>query len=147
DFSYSPLHLLLGIDLNKVQYIKNTIGYALATLIGGINITDPNYELANQNRKSVITIFAILNFVLQNQESILKNLEYQKAGIYYKKDSWTTKLINSNDKEIKYYLIRNLTSESEINKRVGNCFEVTLTNDNNSSYWKISNIVALDYKN
>ncbi|UKS54275.1 STREFT protein [Mycoplasma feriruminatoris] len=147
DFSYSPLHLLLGIDLNKVQYIKNTIGYALGTLVGGITINDENYNLANENRDAVITIFAIINFTLQNQVSILKNLEYQKAGVYYKKDSWKTQLIKSSDKEIKYHLIRNLTSENEISKKVGNRFEVTLTNDENNSYWKISNIVALDYKN
>ncbi|WFQ93659.1 STREFT protein [Mycoplasma feriruminatoris] len=147
DFSYSPLHLLLGIDLNKVQYIKNTIGYALGTLVGGITINDENYNLANENRDAVITIFAIINFTLQNQVSILKDLEYKKAGVYYKKDSWKTQLIKSSDKEIKYHLIRNLTSENEISKKVGNRFEVTLTNDENNSYWKISNIVALDYKN
>ncbi|KKW61572.1 STREFT protein [Mycoplasma capricolum] len=146
DFSYSPLHLLLGIDLNKAQYIKNTIGYALGTLIGGLTKTDENYQLANENKKAVITIFSILNFTLKNYQSILKDLEYKKAGVYYKKDSWQTQLISSNDKEIKYYLIRKLTSDNEINKKVGNRFEVTLTNDQNASYWKILNIIALDYK-
>lgn len=99
-----------------------------------------------KNKKAVITIFSILNFTLKNYQFILKDLEYKKAGVYYKKDSWQTQLISSNDKEIKYYLIRKLTSDNEINKKVGNRFEITLTNDQNASYWKISNIIALDYK-
>ncbi|UVO25105.1 hypothetical protein [Mycoplasma capricolum] len=45
-----------------------------------------------KNKKAVITIFSILNFTLKNYQSILKDLEYKKAGVYYKKRFMTNSI-------------------------------------------------------
>ncbi|MDP4040661.1 STREFT protein [Mycoplasma mycoides] len=146
DLSYSPLHILFGINPDKTSYIKDSLGYVLGTLFGGLSSSDPNYELSIENKKDAVSILNVFNFVLDKKDKELKKQEDQIATKYYDKNAWSTKVLNSSEKEINYQLIRLKTSNTTRSKQLGTKFEVKLLKNKNNSYWSINRIIALDYK-
>ncbi|QVK09356.1 STREFT protein [Mycoplasma mycoides] len=146
DQSYSPLHILLGIDVDKTSYIKDSLGYVFGTLFGGLSASDPNYQLSIENKTDATSILNVFNYVLDKKDKQLKNQEDQIATQYYDKSAWSTKILNSNENEINYQLIRLKTSTTDKSKQLGTKFEVKLLKNKNNSYWTINKIIALDYK-
>ncbi|QVK08554.1 STREFT protein [Mycoplasma mycoides] len=146
DQSYSPLHILLGIDVDKTSYIKDSLGYVFGTLFGGLSASDPNYQLSIENKTDATSILNVFNYVLDKKDKQLKDQEDQIATQYYDKTAWSTKILNSNENEINYQLIRLKTSTTNKSKQLGTKFEVKLLKNKNNSYWTINKIIALDYK-
>ncbi|WFQ95628.1 STREFT protein [Mycoplasma feriruminatoris] len=146
DLSYSPLHMLLGINPDKSSYLKDSIGYVIGTLFGGLTSNDPNYNLSIENKKDAVGILNVFNYFLDKKDIELKKREEQIAEQYYNKNAWSTKELNSNDNEINYELIRLKVSNTNRSKQLGNRFEVRLLKNKNNPYWKINRIIALNYK-
>ncbi|WFQ93143.1 STREFT protein [Mycoplasma feriruminatoris] len=146
EFSYSPLHMLIGINPDKTTYFKGSIGYAIGSLFGGLNTTDPNYNLSIENKNDATGILNVFNYVLDQKDKELKKHEDQIATQYYDKDAWETKVINSSEDEINYELIRLKSSKTQESKQLGSRFKVKLAKKKHSSYWEITQIIAVDYK-
>ncbi|WBX36698.1 STREFT protein [Mycoplasma capricolum subsp. capricolum] len=146
DSSYSPLHMLLGINIDKTSYFKGSIGYVFGTLFGGLSVSDENYNLSIENKTDVTSILNVFNYVLDKKDKELKKQEEQIATKYYDKNAWSTKILSSNEDEIIYQLIRLKSSDTKKSKRLGTRFEVRLLKNKNNPYWSISRVIALDYK-
>ncbi|WFQ92273.1 STREFT protein [Mycoplasma feriruminatoris] len=146
EFSYSPLHMLIGINPDKTTYFKGSIGYAIGSLFGGLNTTDPNYNLSIENKNDATGILNVFNYVLDQKDKELKKHEDQIATQYYDKNAWETKVINSSEDEINYELIRLKSSKTQESKQLGSRFKVKLAKKKHSSYWEITQIIAVDYK-
>ncbi|CEA10389.1 STREFT protein [Mycoplasma capricolum] len=146
DSSYSPLHMLLGINPDKTSYLKDSLGYVLGTLFGGLSASDENYNLSIENKTDAISILNVFNYVLDKKDKELKNQEEQIATKYYDKSAWSTKILSSNENEITYELIRLKISDTKESKRLGTRFEVRLLKNKNNPYWSINRVIALGYK-
>ncbi|WP_434336306.1 STREFT protein [Mycoplasma capricolum] len=146
DSSYSPLHMLLGINPDKSSYLKDSLGYVLGTLFGGLPASDSNYQLSIENKTDVTSILNVFNYVLDKKGKELKKQEEQIATKYYVKNAWSTKILSSNENEITYELIRLKTSDTKESKRLGTRFEVRLLKNKNNPYWSINRVIALGYK-
>ncbi|KKW61860.1 STREFT protein [Mycoplasma capricolum] len=146
DSSYSPLHMLLGINPDKTSYLKDSLGYVLGTLFGGLSVSDENYNLSIENKTDVASILNVFNYVLDKKDKELKKQEEQIATKYYVKSAWSTKILSSNENEITYELIRLKTSDTRESKRLGTRFEVRLLKNKNNPYWSINRVIALGYK-
>ncbi|WP_434343612.1 STREFT protein [Mycoplasma sp. 06067-C1-B144P-99-0482-3] len=146
DSSYSPLHMLLGINPDKSSYLKDSLGYVFGTLFGGLPASDSNYQLSIENKTDVTSILNVFNYVLDKKDKELKKQEEQIATKYYDKNAWSTKILNSNENEIIYQLIRLKSSDTKESKRLGTRFEVRLLKNKNNPYWSINRVIALDYK-
>ncbi|WP_434334540.1 STREFT protein [Mycoplasma capricolum subsp. capricolum] len=146
DSSYSPLHMLLGINPDKTSYLKDSLGYVLGTLFGGLSASDENYSLSIENKTDVASILNVFNYVLYKKDKELKKQEEQIATKYYDKNAWSTKILSSNENEITYELIRLKTSDTKESKRLGTRFEVRLLKNKNNPYWSINRVIALGYK-
>ncbi|WP_434324587.1 STREFT protein [Mycoplasma capricolum] len=146
DSSYSPLHMLLGINPDKSSYLKDSLGYVFGTLFGGLPASDSNYQLSIENRTDASSILNVFNYVLDKKGKELKKQEEQIATKYYVKSAWSTKILSSNENEITYELIRLKTSDTRESKRLGTRFEVRLLKNKNNPYWSINRVIALDYK-
>ncbi|WP_434337796.1 STREFT protein [Mycoplasma capricolum] len=146
DSSYSPLHMLLGINPDKSSYLKDSLGYVLGTLFGGLSASDSNYQLSIENKTDVASILNVFNYVLDKKDKELKKQEEQIATKYYVKSAWSTKILSSNENEITYELIRLKTSDTKESKRLGTRFEVRLLKNKNNPYWSINRVIALGYK-
>ncbi|WP_434328674.1 STREFT protein [Mycoplasma capricolum subsp. capricolum] len=146
DSSYSPLHMLLGINPDKTSYLKDSLGYVLGTLFGGLSASDENYNLSIENKTDVASILNVFNYVLDKKDKELKKQEEQIATKYYVKSAWSTKILSSNENEITYELIRLKTSDTRESKRLGTRFEVRLLKNKNNPYWSINRVIALGYK-
>ncbi|WP_434324588.1 STREFT protein [Mycoplasma capricolum] len=146
DSSYSPLHMLLGINPDKSSYLKESLGYVLGTLFGGLLASDSNYQLSIENKTDVTSILNVFNYVLDKKDKELKKQEEQIATKYYDKNAWSTKILSSNENEITYELIRLKSSDTKESKRLGTRFEVRLLKNKNNPYWSINRIIALGYK-
>ncbi|WP_036431552.1 STREFT protein, partial [Mycoplasma capricolum] len=146
DLSYSPLHMLLGINPDKTSYLKDSLGYVLGTLFGGLSASDENYNLSIENKTDVASILNVFNYVLDKKDKELKKQEEQIATKYYVKSAWSTKILSSNENEITYELIRLKTSDTKESKRLGTRFEVRLLKNKNNPYWSINRVIALGYK-
>ncbi|WP_434335283.1 STREFT protein [Mycoplasma capricolum subsp. capricolum] len=146
DSSYSPLHMLLGINPDKSSYLKDSLGYVFGTLFGGLPTSDSNYQLSIENRTDASSILNVFNYVLDKKGKELKKQEEQIATKYYVKSAWSTKILSSNENEITYELIRLKTSDTKESKRLGTRFEVRLLKNKNNPYWSINRVIALDYK-
>ncbi|WP_434325174.1 STREFT protein [Mycoplasma capricolum] len=146
DSSYSPLHMLLGINPDKSSYLKDSLGYVFGTLFGGLPTSDSNYQLSIENRIDATSILNVFNYVLDKKDKELKKQEEQIATKYYVKSAWSTKILSSNENEITYELIRLKISDTKESKRLGTRFEVRLLKNKNNPYWSINRVIALDYK-
>ncbi|WP_434323806.1 STREFT protein [Mycoplasma capricolum] len=146
DSSYSPLHMLLGINPDKTSYLKDSLGYVLGTLFGGLSASDENYNLSIENKTDVTSILNVFNYVLDKKDKELKKQEKQIATKYYDRNAWSTKILSSNENEITYELIRLKTSDTKESKRLGTRFEVRLLKNKNNPYWSINRVIALGYK-
>ncbi|WP_434325175.1 STREFT protein [Mycoplasma capricolum] len=146
DSSYSPLHMLLGINPDKTSYLKDSLGYVLGTLFGGLPASDSNYQLSIENKTDVASILNVFNYVLDKKDKELKKQEEQIATKYYVKSAWSTKILSSNENEITYELIRLKSSDTKESKRLGTRFEVRLLKNKNNPYWSINRVIALGYK-
>ncbi|WP_434335285.1 STREFT protein [Mycoplasma capricolum subsp. capricolum] len=146
DSSYSPLHMLLGINPDKSSYLKDSLGYVFGTLFGGLPASDSNYQLSIENKTDVASILNVFNYVLDKKDKELKKQEEQIATKYYVKSTWSTKILSSNENEITYELIRLKSSDTKESKRLGTRFEVRLLKNKNNPYWSINRVIALDYK-
>ncbi|QIN42060.1 STREFT protein [Mycoplasma capricolum subsp. capripneumoniae] len=146
DSSYSPLHMLLGINPDKTSYLKDSLGYVLGTLFGGLSASDENHNLSIENKTDAISILNVFNYVLDKKDKELKNQEEQIATKYYDKSAWSTKILSSNENEITYELIRLKISDTKESKRLGTRFEVRLLKNKNNPYWSINRVIALGYK-
>ncbi|WP_434333591.1 STREFT protein [Mycoplasma capricolum subsp. capricolum] len=146
DSSYSPLHMLLGINPDKTSYLKDSLGYVLGTLFGGLSASDENYNLSIENKTDVTSILNVFNYVLDKKDKELKKQEEQIATKYYDRNAWSTKILSSNENEITYELIRLKTSDTKESKRLGTRFEVRLLKNKNNPYWSINRVIALGYK-
>ncbi|WP_369024468.1 STREFT protein [Mycoplasma capricolum] len=146
DSSYSPLHMLLGINPDKTSYLKDSLGYVLGTLFGGLSASDENYNLSIENKTDVASILNVFNYVLDKKDKELKKQEEQIAAKYYVKSAWSTKILSSNENEITYELIRLKSSDTKESKRLGTRFEVRLLKNKNNPYWSINRVIALGYK-
>ncbi|WP_434335422.1 STREFT protein [Mycoplasma leachii] len=146
DSSYSPLHMLLGINPDKSSYLKDSLGYVFGTLFGGLPASDSNYQLSIENKTDVTSILNVFNYVLDKKDKELKKQEEQIATKYYDKNAWSTKILSSNENEIIYQLIRLKSSDTKESKRLGTRFEVRLLKNKNNPYWSINRVIALGYK-
>ncbi|WP_434338270.1 STREFT protein [Mycoplasma capricolum] len=146
DSSYSPLHMLLGINPDKSSYLKDSLGYVLGTLFGGLPASDSNYQLSIENKTDVTSILNVFNYVLDKKDKELKKQEEQIATKYYDRNAWSTKILSSNENEITYELIRLKTSDTKESKRLGTRFEIRLLKNKNNPYWSINRVIALGYK-
>ncbi|WBX36574.1 STREFT protein [Mycoplasma capricolum] len=146
DSSYSPLHMLLGINPDKSSYLKDSLGYVFGTLFGGLPASDSNYQLSIENKTDATSILNVFNYVLDKKDKELKKQEEQIATKYYDKNAWSTKILSSNENEIIYQLIRLKSSDTKESKRLGTRFEVRLLKNKNNPYWSINRIIALGYK-
>ncbi|CAE76685.1 STREFT protein [Mycoplasma mycoides] len=146
DSSYSPLHMLLGINPDKSSYLKDSLGYVFGILFGGLPASDSNYQLSIENKTDVTSILNVFNYVLDKKDKELKKQEEQIATKYYDKNAWSTKILSSNENEIIYQLIRLKSSDTKESKRLGTRFEVKLLKNKNNLYWSINRVIALDYK-
>ncbi|WP_434336305.1 STREFT protein [Mycoplasma capricolum] len=146
DSSYSPLHMLLGINIDKTSYFKGSIGYVFGTLFGGLSASDENYSLSIENKQDATSIFNVFVYVLEQKEQELKKEENKIATKYYVKSAWSTKILSSNENEITYELIRLKSSDTKESKRLGTRFKVRLLKNKNNPYWSINRVIALDYK-
>ncbi|QIN44124.1 STREFT protein [Mycoplasma capricolum] len=146
DSSYSPLHMLLGINPDKSSYVKDSLGYVFGTLFGGLPASDSNYQLSIENKTDATSILSVFNYVLDKKDKELKKQEEQIATKYYDKNAWSTKILSSNENEITYELIRLKISDTKESKRLGTRFEVRLLKNKNNPYGSINRVIALDYK-